>query len=86
MSSNNSNIPKEAHAALESGRKIEAIKLVRASLNCDLKTAKERVEEYLLLHPDLKQRMDAQRTELGKLSWGKIFFVLLVVYLLYRFR
>lgn len=46
-------IPPEAVAALQSGRKIEAIKIIREHLGVDLKTAKD-LADNLVLAPDGK--------------------------------
>ncbi len=40
-------LPYEVIAALDKGRKIEAIKLLRSAKDLDLKEAKEEVERYL---------------------------------------
>jgi ribosomal protein L7/L12 len=44
-------LPPEAIAALQHGRLIEAIKIVRDSTGLDLKSAKEAVERYANQHP-----------------------------------
>lgn len=43
-------LPPEVLDALSRGRKIEAIKLLRESLNLDLKSAKEIIERYQRTH------------------------------------
>lgn len=50
-------LPPEAIAALEQGRKIEAIKIVRAGRGLDLKASKEVVESYARSRPELEERL-----------------------------
>lgn len=59
-------IPVEALAALRSGNKIEAIKLVRAARSLDLKDAKDLVERYVAAQPGLHQQMEAAGAEQGR--------------------
>lgn len=46
-------LPEAAIAALQQGRKLEAIKVVRKVHRLSLKEAKERVEAYAAQHPEL---------------------------------
>lgn len=46
-------LPPAALQALQQGRMIEAIKIVRTERNLGLKQAKEQVEQYMQQHPDL---------------------------------
>lgn len=46
-------LPEAAIAALQQGRKLEAIKVVRTVHRLGLKEAKERVEAYAAQHPEL---------------------------------
>lgn len=55
-------IPLAAIAALENGNKIEAIKIVRVTLNLGLKDSKDIVDAYVLNRPELKERLDAKST------------------------
>ncbi|MNF31630.1 hypothetical protein D3C85_317080 [compost metagenome] len=48
-------MPHEVIRALERGRKIEAIELLRENQGLSLKEAKEAVECYLLEHPHLRR-------------------------------
>ena len=57
---NNTELPKDAIAALEAGNKIEAIKCTRAAYSLDLITAKNMVEGHLLKNPDLNVRFIAE--------------------------
>ncbi|MBI3132881.1 MAG: ribosomal protein L7/L12 [Acidobacteria bacterium] len=50
-------LPEQAIAALQQGRKIEAIQLVRARHGLGLKEAKDRVETYLATQPHLEATM-----------------------------
>jgi hypothetical protein len=43
-------------SALEEGRKLEAIKRLREERGIGLKQAKELVEEYMEMHPELNRR------------------------------
>ena len=61
-------IPPSAVAALHEGRKIEAVKRVRAELGVDLKTAKERVEEFLRADPLVKASYAEMQARSGNLA------------------
>ncbi len=61
-------LPAEAVAALESGSKIEAIKIVRIARSVGLKEAKDIVEQFIEVSPGVKSRMAAQ-TESNGLRW-----------------
>lgn len=50
-------LPQAALSALQQGRKIEAIKLVREAEGLGLKEAKDRVEAYVAGEPMLKERL-----------------------------
>ncbi len=78
MMNQNSELPSEAVAALESGNKIEAIKIVRVNSGLGLKESKELVEKYLLEHPDLHQRCSAIQSEQNKGAFMKLFFLLTI--------
>jgi ribosomal protein L7/L12 len=45
--------PLEAHLELRHGNKIDAIKIVRAKQGLGLKEAKDAVEAYIAMHPDM---------------------------------
>jgi hypothetical protein len=63
-------LPLAAVAALHEGRKIEAIKLVRAELGVDLKEAKERVEQCLRTEPSVQARFaEMQGQSTGSGGW-----------------
>ena len=79
-------LTKEAVAALEQQRLIEAIKLTRAATGMGLKESKETVERYLMNHPELKDKIDATRVSIGLTREQIILWVvavtMLAVYLL----
>ncbi len=50
-------LPTEALAALQTGNKIEAIKVVRAARGLDLKDAKDLVDRYVAGQPGLQRQM-----------------------------
>ena len=72
-------LPPEAVAALAGGNKIEAIKIVRATQKVDLKTAKDAVESYLEVHPELIVDFAQRRAS----AQGWIFWVLIVALLVW---
>jgi len=49
-------IPLAAIAAINQGRKIEAIKIVRVETSVGLKEAKEIVERYIDTHPEVEDK------------------------------
>ncbi len=77
-------IPADAVAVLETGNKIEAIKIVREKHGLGLKESKDLVDAYLRAHPELAARADAIRSEQNKR--GLLWLVLLLAggYILYR--
>jgi hypothetical protein len=81
-------LPAGAVAALEQGKKVEAIKIVRLERGIPLIEAKAAVERYLRRRPELESRLaqlqaGAQRTALAWLL-GVLFVILLVWYLAAR--
>jgi ribosomal protein L7/L12 len=81
-------LPAGAVAALEQGKKLEAIKIVRLERGVQLIEAKAAVERYLRQRPELESRLaqiqaGAQR---AALAWmlGIVFVILLVWYLAAR--
>lgn len=69
----NTELEPDVIAELNNGRKIEAIKKLRASRNIGLKEAKELVDNYVSLHPELD--VTVQRTG----GSGFIVFIILAV-------
>lgn len=61
-------LPPEAVAALNAGRKIEAIRIVREQQGIGLKEAKELVEGYVAVHPEIGAQLE-QSQALGKRNW-----------------
>ena len=78
MMNYNNELPSDAVASLESGNKIEAIKIVRENSGLGLKESKELVEKYLREHPDLHQRYTAIQSEQNKGVFMKLLFLLAV--------
>jgi len=63
-------LPPAALQALQQGRMIEAIKIVRTEHHLGLKQAKERVEQYMQQHPELlRQSRVAQTQQQGGVQW-----------------
>lgn len=69
--SSSTNLPDQVVSAIQAGRKIDAIKLLRETQGIGLKEAKHAVDAYLLEHPSLQQ---AQPN-----SNGLVFIVLILV-------
>ena len=61
-------LPVAAISALNEGKKIEAIKIVRLENHVDLKDAKDIVDQYLKAHPDLQVQIESHREEAGRRS------------------
>jgi len=57
-----------AVAALQAGRKIEAIKILRAETGIGLKEAKEKVEAYVAQNPELQEQFNSQASG-GTVGW-----------------
>ena len=57
---NNKTLPAEVINAISSGRKIEAIKLIREEWNIGLKEAKEIVDKHIDSDPLLKDQIQRQ--------------------------
>lgn len=74
-------LPPDAVAALNAGRKIEAIKIVRERQGIGLKEAKELVDSYVAVHPEIGAQLEQQRA-LGKRNWlaWLVFLGLLVLF------
>lgn len=67
-------LPTEALAALQTGNKIEAIKVVRAARGLDLKGAKDLVDRYVAGQPGLQRQMATA----GAAQTRKLVFVVAV--------
>jgi len=63
MTDAQSELPSGAISAIRAGNKIEAIKIVRAARNCELKDAKDAVDAYVRGRPDLQMSLDAAQAE-----------------------
>lgn len=55
-------LTREAILAIGSGNLIQAIKITRANTGLGLKAAKEAVEAYLEVHPEINEKFSANRT------------------------
>lgn len=66
-------LPEQAIAALNLGRKIEAIKIVRESSGLGLKDAKGLVDAYVATQPHLQDKLAATTTVTIR---GCVFFLL----------
>jgi hypothetical protein len=73
-------LPPEAVAALAGGNKVVAIKIVRESQKVDLKTAKDVVESYIELHPEMHLQF-ASRSKQSRQGW--IFWLLVAALLVW---
>jgi len=78
-------LPEEALAALESGKKIEAIKSVRMSFNVGLKEAKEIVEAYIEADPEFKQRISVANNHAAQSAFSGLLVIAVIVLLIYYF-
>jgi len=76
-------LPAEVLAAIHAGRRIDAIKQLRAGCNIGLKEAKEIVDAYVDTHPGLKTTL-GPKTESGSGRLVLVGVVLAVLYILYR--
>lgn len=79
-------LPPAALQALQQGRMIESIKIVRTERNLGLKQAKEQVEQYLQQHPELLRQSRVVQTQqqgsVQRVMWvlGFLFLVGLLVW------
>ena len=73
-------IPLAALAALKQGKKLEAIKLLRAERGIDLKTAKQRIDAYASRNPQFTKAGAASGNS-GS-GFGKTLLAVLIVALL----
>ena len=64
--------------ALDSGHKIQAIKLLKVSASLGLMESKECIEQYIASQPALKEKFDAQKITIN-LSQQQFFNILIVV-------
>jgi len=65
-------LPLAAVAALQSGKFVEAVRIVRETRRVGLKDAKEAVDRYIASEPLLRSRIEAGRAERRRnaLLWG----------------
>jgi hypothetical protein len=64
-------IPPQAVAALNAGRRIDAIRIVRETQEIGLKEAGELVDSYVALHPEVQWQVDQQRSRASRrwIAW-----------------
>ena len=74
----NQPLPPAAVQALQQGRMIEAIKIVRTERNLGLKQAKDQVDQYLQQRPELSQRR-VVKVKQGSTQWLMWFFGLFLL-------
>ena len=74
-------LPPEAVAALNEGRRIDAIRIVRERQGIDLEEARELVDGYVAVHPEIGAQLEQQRA-LGTRNWlaWVVFLGLLVLF------
>ncbi|WPC04130.1 hypothetical protein SBP02_15295 [Pseudomonas benzenivorans] len=79
-------LPPSVMAALRRGRKIEAIKRLREACGLDLREAKQEVEAFLQVHPELFVAGRATSHRHGLVFWLLLSLLLGVVLLLFSRR
>lgn len=84
MNKDSQDLPEEALAALESGSKIEAIKIVREQQGIGLKEAKELVEQFIDIHPEVKSRMHAANAQSARISIRWLITIALIGFAAYK--
>lgn len=75
-----------AISALHGGNKIEAIRIIRKEKGIGLKEAKDIVEEYLKIHPEIQSLINNHQAESirGYLPWLiTIIFVVVMAYIIF---
>lgn len=77
-------LPEDVIAAIEAGRKIEAIKLLRDQWDLDLVTAKETVEAYAAARPGAPQP-NVVSTDSGLPRFILLLIVVAIGYFVYRY-
>lgn len=83
MDTPDTELPAEVVASIHAGRKIDAIKQLRAGRNIGLKEAKAIVDTYIETHPGLEMTR-GPRTETGLGRLVLVGVVMAVLYILYR--
>jgi hypothetical protein len=85
MARSDEELPSAALIALNQGKMIEAIKVLRVERNLGLKEAKDQVDAYLRAHPDLRTQYDGARAEgnRGGLLWLIVIIVAAVAAFVY---
>jgi hypothetical protein len=86
MNQQRDELPPQVMAALQQGRKVEAIKRLRESRGLDLQEAKAEVEAYLRAHPELLAAGRASGHRHGVRFWVLLSLLLGVLLLLFSHR
>lgn len=71
-------------AALENGRKIEAIKILREKHGLELKQSKDFIDDYLRHHPEVQARLERQNGHPGVVALLAVVMVCAVLYAGYK--
>ena len=80
-----SSLPPAAAAAVAAGNMISAIKIVRVERRLGLKEAKDAVDEYVSLHPELRARASGSPGAVTSRPWLWIGLAMLAGWLAWRF-
>lgn len=86
MNQQRDEMPTQVVAALEKGRKIEAIKQLRETRGLGLQQAKAEVDAYLHAHPELHMAVRGSGHRHGLLFWVLLSLLLGVLLLLFSRR
>lgn len=83
MEDNKPELPPQAIAALEQGRKIKAIKCTRAALGVGLKEAKEIVEQFIEKRPDVRNRLVSANAGNARIALKWLLIIILCGLIIY---
>lgn len=81
----NDQLPLSAISALNDGKIIEAIKIVRKENMVDLKDAKDIVDQYIKAHPDLQHQIEKYQAESSQPGVMWIVIIIIVISCLFVF-
>ena len=85
MSLQQPTIPPDAVAALSDGRKVEAIKIIRAATGLGLKESKDAAEAFLAANPAVMEGYKAKTAFTGGGMMIVVLILALVAFLVYQF-
>lgn len=80
-----STLPPEALQALQEGKVIEAIKIIRAKTGLGLKESKAMLNDYLNHNPSMKHQLQQQRVRSSHGLITLFIFIIVLVALAYYF-